>query len=44
MKLKYNRYFKVILLNKLMYTYIYNIVRVNKKYKFDKCIFIIKLY
>ena len=24
--------------------YIYNIVRVNKKYKFDKCILIIKLY
>ena len=44
MKLKYNRYFKVILLNKLMYIYIYNIVRVNKKYKFDKCILIIKLY
>ena len=48
MKLKYNRYFKVILLNKLMYIYIYiyiyNIVRVNKKYKFDKCILIIELY
>ena len=42
MKLKYNRYFKVILLNKLIY--IYNIVCVNKKYKFDKCILIIKLY
>ena len=42
MKLKYNRHFKVILLNKLMY--IYNIVSVNKKYKFDKCILIIKLY
>ena len=24
--------------------YIYNIIRVNKKYKFDKCILIIKLY
>ena len=44
MKLKYNRHFKVILLNKLIYIYIYNIVRVNKKYKFDKCILIIKLY
>ena len=48
MKLNYNRHFKVILLNKLMrvyiYIYIYNIVRVNKKYKFDKCILIIKLY
>ena len=38
MKLKYNRHFKVILLNKLIYIYIYNIVCVNKKYKFDNCI------
>ena len=46
MKLKYNRHFKIILLNKLMYIYIYiyNIVRINKKYKFDKCILIIKSY
>ena len=46
MKIKYNRHFKVILLNKSIniYIYIYNIVRVNKKYKFDKCILIIKLY
>ena len=27
-----------------VYIYIYNIVRVNKKYKFDKYILIIKLY
>ena len=26
------------------YIYIYNIVHVNKKYKFDKCTLIIKLY